>query len=104
MELPPALRRQDFRGENALDHMRAADIFEMGALLVRGQAGADALRHQLHQRAVAEAEPIAAPGQSVVAVAGERVFFHSVERRAVEPAHRILLKSLASQYTVAELA
>src|SRR5690349_21684835 len=84
--------------------MRAADILEMGALLVGRQPRADALRHQLHQRAVAETEPVAAPGQLVVAVAGKRVFFHSVERRAVEPAHRVLLRSVAAQYTVAELA
>src|SRR4051794_8699375 len=84
--------------------MGAADIFEMGALLVRGQARADAVNHQLHQRTVAETEPIAAPGQFVIAVAGERVFFHAIKRRAIEPAHPFLLESLAAQYTVAELA
>src|SRR3954452_13566143 len=89
--LRATLRRQDFRGENAIDQMRAADIFEMGALLVGRQARADALGHQLHQRAVGETEPITAPDQLVVTVASERVFFGSVERRAVELRHWRLL-------------
>ena len=102
--LRAALRRQDFRGEDALDQVRAADVFEMGALLVGGQPRADALRHQLHQRAVAETEPIAAPDQLVVAVAGERVFFRSVERRAVKCGSSASPSAIAAQYTVAELA
>ena len=41
--LLPALRRQDFRGEDLVDQMRPADIFEVRALLLGCQPRADAL-------------------------------------------------------------
>src|SRR5438094_7708830 len=77
-------RRQDLRRQDLVDQMGAADVGKVRALFVGGQPGADALRHQQHQRAVAEPQPIAAPDELVLAVARERVFLKAIERRAVE--------------------
>src|SRR5207302_2891979 len=80
-----------------LDQMLAADVGEMGALFVGGQPGADALRHQHHQRAVAETQPVAAADQPLLAIAGERVFLDAAfERWAVELRHWITLRGLAN--------
>src|SRR5436190_24210078 len=68
--------------------MRAADVGEVRPLLVGGEARADALLHQQHQRAVAKPQPILAPDQLDLAVARERVFLKAVERRTVEAGHR----------------
>ena len=66
-------RRQDFGFQNGIDQVRPPDINEVGPLLVAGQSRADALRHDQHDRSVAEVEPIRPPDQLIFAVAHERV-------------------------------
>src|SRR5215831_15806003 len=64
---------KDLLRADLIDQVLTTDVTEMGALLVIGQIGADALCHHRDERAIVHVEPIGPADEPVIAIANERV-------------------------------